>query len=87
MTSFGCIEITMAGCNPSFRVQGQVYHLIGSIVPSTGESPKFFQIYFIDNQKSQGATRCAIVDGLRPDIVSSINHCWLIATILLEFID
>ena len=77
MTSFGCNEITMAGFNPSFRVQGQVYYLIGSIVPSTGESPKFSQIYFIDNQQSQVATRCAIVDGLRPDIVSSINQLLL----------
>ena len=50
MTSFGCNEITMAGFNPSFRVQDQVYHRIGSLVPSTGESPKFSQIYFIDNQ-------------------------------------
>ena len=32
MTSFGCNEVTMAGFNPSFRVQGQVYHLIGSIM-------------------------------------------------------
>ena len=61
MTSFGCSEITMAGFNPSFRIQGQVYHLIGSIVPAEGESPKFAQIYFIDNQDSEVATRCAIV--------------------------
>ena len=74
MTSFGCNGIAMASFNPSFRIQGQVYHLIGSIAPSTVESPKFFQIYFIDNQESQVATRCAIVDGLRPDIVSSINQ-------------
>ena len=38
MTSFGCNEVSMAGFNPSFRIQ---YHLIGSIVPSEGESPKF----------------------------------------------
>ena len=74
MTSFGCNEITMPGFNPSFTVQGQVYHCMGSMVPSSGESPKFSQIYFIDNQESQVATRCQIVDGLRPDIVSSINH-------------
>ena len=74
MTSFGCNEITMAGFNPSFRVQGQVYHLIGSIAPSAGESPKFCQIYFIDSQESQVATRCRVVDGLRPDIVSNINQ-------------
>ena len=49
MTSFGCIEVCMAGFNPSFRIQGQVYHLIGSMFPTAGESPKFSQIYFIDN--------------------------------------
>jgi len=41
MTSFGCNEITIAGFDPSFRVQGQVYHRIDSLVPSAGESPKF----------------------------------------------
>ena len=37
-------------------------------------STKFAQIYFIDNQESEVAARCAIVDGLRPDIVTSINE-------------
>ena len=74
MTSFGCNEMTMPGFNPSFRIQDQVYHRIGGVVPLMGESPKFCQIYFIDNQESQVATRCQIVGGLRPDIVSSINH-------------
>ena len=74
MTSFGCNEVTMSGFNPSFRIQGQVYHLIGSMVPTAGESPKFAQIYFIDNREFEVAARCAIVDGLRPDIVSSINE-------------
>ena len=73
MTSFGCNEVSMAGFNPSFRIQGQVYHLIGSIVPTAGESPKFAQIYFIDNRQSEVAARCSVVDGLRPDIVRSIN--------------
>ena len=64
----------MAGFNPSFRIQGQVYHLIGSIVPAEGESPKFAQIYFIDNQDSEVATRCAIVDGLKPAIIRGIKR-------------
>jgi len=41
---------------------------------STSDTPKFCQIYFIDSQESQVATRCQIVAGLRPDIVSSINQ-------------
>ena len=74
MTSFGCNEVSMAGFNPSFRIQGQVYHLIGSIVPTQGESPKFAQIYFIDNKESDVATRSAIINGLKPDIIRGINQ-------------
>ena len=64
----------MAGFNPSFRIQGQVYHLIGSMVPTQGESPKFAQIYFIDKEESEVATRSAIVNGLKPDIIRGINQ-------------
>ena len=74
MTSFGCNEVSMAGFNPSFRIQGQVYHLIGSIVPTQGESHKFAQIYFIDNEESEVATRSVIVNGLKPDIIRGINQ-------------
>ena len=56
------------------QIQGQVYHLIGSVVPIAGGSPKFPQIYFIDNWESEVAARCAIVDGWRPDIVTSITE-------------
>ena len=73
MTSFGCNEVSMAGFNPSFRIQGHVYHLIGSMVPTAGESPKFAQIYFIDDQESELAAQCEMVDGLKLNIVSSIN--------------
>ena len=74
MTSFGCNEVSMAGFNPSFRIQGQVYHLIGSIVPTQGESPKFAQIYFVGDEDVKVATRSAIVDGWKPDIIRGINR-------------
>ena len=64
----------MSGFNPSFRIQGQIYHLIGSIVPTEGESPKFAQIYFIDDRESEVATRTAIMDVLKPDIIRGINQ-------------
>ena len=64
----------MAGFNPFFRIQGQVYHLIGSILSTQGESPKFAQIYFIDNEESEVATRSAIINGLKPDIIRGINQ-------------
>ena len=64
----------MSGFNPSFRIQGQIYHLIGSIVPTEGESPKFAQVYFIDDWESKITTRTAIVDGLKPDIIRGVNQ-------------
>ena len=33
-----------------------------------------FPRYFIDNQDSEVATRCTIVDGLKPDIIRGINQ-------------
>ena len=56
MTSFGCYETTMSGFNPSFRIQGQVYHLIGTIVPTAGESPKFAE-FKIRDRKYNGLFR------------------------------
>ena len=59
----------MVGFNPSFRIQGQVYHLIGSIAPTQVKCHKFALIYFTGDEDSQVATRFAIVDGLKPNII------------------
>ena len=64
----------MSGFNPSFRIQHQVYHLSGSIIPTEGESPKFVEIYLIDDHESEVTTRTAIVDGLKLDIIRDVNQ-------------
>ena len=33
---------------PTFRLHGQNYHLIGSLMPLDGEKPKFAQLYIYD---------------------------------------
>ena len=48
--------------------------LLAAFFYTQGESPKFEQIYFIDDRKSEMATRSAIVYGLKPDIVRGINQ-------------
>jgi hypothetical protein len=35
---------------PRFVLSGQNYHLLGSLVPSEGQSPKFAQLYIYDTQ-------------------------------------
>jgi len=73
MTSFGCNEVTMPGFNPSFRIQGQVYHRIGSVVPSIGVSPKFSQIHFIDNQESEVGYEFM---NFKVDIMDMVLYIW-----------
>ena len=37
---------------PNFKVQGKVYHRIGSLLPADGEDPKFLQLYFYDSDEA-----------------------------------
>ena len=34
---------------PTVKIEGQLSHLIGSMLPSAGAEAKFLQIYFIGN--------------------------------------
>ena len=38
---------------PTFRVQGQVYHTVGSLLPLPHEDPKFFQIYLMGDEQQE----------------------------------
>jgi hypothetical protein len=62
MTSFGANIIEPRDSrgrnfNSTFKVQGQVYHQIGSLLP-IAEKPKFLQIYFMGDEKEQVRMRC-----------------------------
>jgi hypothetical protein len=46
MTSFGAKQIVEEGFMPLFKVQGQVYHLYGSLIPNTQENPQFLSNIF-----------------------------------------
>ncbi len=75
MTSFGASkEIAEPGFMPTFKVQGQVYHLIGSLEPLPQEDAKFLQIYFAGNSQSQCQKRCENCDVLDKDIVLSLQN-------------
>lgn len=42
----------------TFKIQGQVYHQIGSLLPIPNEPPKFLQIYFMGDEEHQVNVRC-----------------------------
>ncbi|GFS01248.1 hypothetical protein ElyMa_006418600 [Elysia marginata] len=49
LASIGCHEHFQTGFNPTFTVQGKLYHRIGNLSPERGAVPKFSQIYFHDS--------------------------------------
>ncbi|KAI8430431.1 hypothetical protein MSG28_000708 [Choristoneura fumiferana] len=60
MTSFGGKSVSEDGYMPTFKVQGQVYHLIGSLLPEQGQKAKFLQIYFVGEDEREASLRCSV---------------------------
>lgn len=58
MISFGAHRVVESGFMPTFKVQGQVYHLIGSLLPPEETQPKFLQIYFVGEDETETQLRC-----------------------------
>ena len=53
MTSFSHKEAPLQGFYPTIRIQGQVYHLIGSLLPEENAEHNYMQIYFMDPLRHQ----------------------------------
>jgi hypothetical protein len=53
MISFGTTNIVRKNYMPTFRVQGQIYHRAGSLLPLSDADHKFLQIYFMTNSDEQ----------------------------------
>lgn len=73
MTSFGAKEIHEGNYMPTFKIQGQVYHLIGSLLPVDNASESFLQIYFISDYVRQRDARLQCFPNLNPMLVESLQ--------------
>lgn len=76
MTSFGCKKVNVQGWNPNFRVQGQICHLVGSLLPAESENAQFLQVYFLDSA-AQLETRMSITHdrSLKRNVVNMLQDC------------
>lgn len=81
MTSFGHARQNTGGFMPTFKIQGQVYHNIGSLLPVEGSPHSFLQIYFMGDREAEVNRRAQVVPGtkvslLRPlqDMLHANNH-------------
>ena len=75
MTSFGHTEATVPGWNPSFIVQGQVHHRIGSLLAPLNTRPMFLQVYFLDAMEDQVRTR--LFGQLKPEILQKLTEWFM----------
>ena len=69
-------SINKGGCPYIYRLNGQNFHVFGSLIPNTGEEPKFCQLYIYDtaneitnrmrwvNVKDQDKIDVQVVQGL-----------------------
>ncbi|CAF1385237.1 unnamed protein product [Adineta ricciae] len=75
MASFGVSnEFVDSGFMPTIRVQGQVYHPVGSLLPPSNDEPKFLQIYFMGDDREEVKQRCKNLPGVRPEIVAELQE-------------
>ncbi|KIH66755.1 hypothetical protein ANCDUO_02915 [Ancylostoma duodenale] len=75
MTSFGTTAtVQETGFMPTFKVKGQIYHRIGSLLPLPDENPRFLQIYFTGDEEQQVDQRCENIGGRRRNIVLNLQR-------------
>ncbi|XP_026467796.1 uncharacterized protein LOC113371383 [Ctenocephalides felis] len=73
MTSFGADIIEERGFNPTFKIQGQIHHRIGSLLPFEDTQNKFLQIYFMGNREEQLDRRLEINAGMKRAILQDLQ--------------
>lgn len=70
MTSFGANQIKENGFMPTFKVQGQVYHLLGSLLPAPQEEATFLQIYIVGEDERETSLRCKNFPNVKQHLVN-----------------
>lgn len=64
----------ITGFRPVFKIQGKVYHLIGSLLPpETSDQPKFAQIYFTGSNDKKLQFRMSLNDVLKNEIITELE--------------
>ncbi|CAG9769704.1 unnamed protein product [Ceutorhynchus assimilis] len=54
---------------PTLKVQGQVYHLHGSLLPESERNAQFLQIYFVGEDEKEASIRCSNYPGVKLELV------------------
>ncbi|XP_071582444.1 uncharacterized protein [Temnothorax nylanderi] len=74
MTSFGAKQVLQDGFMPTFKVQGQVYHLVGSLLPAPEQEAQFLQIYFVGEDEREVRLRCSNFPDVKQELVKELQR-------------
>lgn len=74
MTSFGAKQVLRDGFMPTFKVQGQVYHLVGSLLPAPQQEAQFLQIYFVGEDEKEVRLRCSNFPDVKQGLVKQLQR-------------
>lgn len=85
MTSFGARGgIETFGWMPTFRVQGQIYHRMGSLLPVDSSPPQYLQVYFMGDSDVQIDHRTGMFNGLKRNIVALLQELFMQHNVLIH---
>lgn len=74
MTSFGATKKCNEGFMPTYKIQGQIYHTIGSLLPLVEGNEQFLQVYFLGNASNEADKRLEHTNGLNREIILNIQN-------------
>jgi hypothetical protein len=58
---------------PTFKVQSQVYHLIGPLLPKAGEQAQFLQVYYMGDSDEEARISGTIASDTRMEIIRPLQ--------------
>jgi len=78
-TSFGAsIDIIPGQGISNFRIHGQVYHLIGPLLPKEGQQPAFAQLYIYDTEhenEHRNNVMQELDNGILQNLLEMLDEC------------
>lgn len=72
MTSFGA-KVIRDGIITTFKIQGQVCHKLGALLPMPDEDAKFLQIYFMGDDNAELDQRCGISTKTKREVIEELQ--------------
>lgn len=73
MTPFGAKTVNVGGFMLTFKIQGQVYHRIGSVLPLYANEPSFLQLYFVGNDEKEAELRSYLFPAIKPSLIGQLQ--------------